>query len=690
MMNGNINLISYDCYQQATEKQLAGLKWKENRVYYVSEIHNEKLQDEIYGYIDDRCRRLSLSTAVNDIYRFDLLKEFLNEKCTSCSSITDKKWEELERSYKAFLYKKGLALYVRRNRPDRRNVEQQSSAQVSFLKMYYEYVAKCNTADIPENEKDVWDMRKLDIVPRSNPIRGRYRLDFREIRQKEFKEIIKTADIPENEKDVWDMRKLDIVPRSNPIRGRYRLDFREIRQKEFKEIIKKILYSHCQTKAMGSIKGELRGFRRFASFMYDRFPEVKHFTEISRDMIEDYYSHCQTKAMGSIKGELRGFRRFASFMYDRFPEVKHFTEISRDMIEDYLVYIKTDTGLTSVSYTTELSVLDNLLDEIGRELEIENLCNLFLSSDCRAYDNALPEAYSDAEIRRFNCALTKLKPQLGRCLIIHLCNLFLSSDCRAYDNALPEAYSDAEIRRFNCALTKLKPQLGRCLIIHQMLGTRIEDTLTLRRDCLSEKSGHYFITIIQQKTRKYKRPVSNQLAELIRKAIEVSEKEHPDSEYIFLQDNGKLYTDSMLKYHVNIMIYENDIRDDNGNYFEFRTHRFRHTFGVKLTEMKLYTDSMLKYHVNIMIYENDIRDDNGNYFEFRTHRFRHTFGVKLTEMKLDDDSIARLLGHKDTRTIPHYRRLRNEALAEDTKAVRDEMNELLAQYRREKENAETR
>lgn len=349
-MKGNINLISYDCYQQATEKQLAGLKWKENRVYYISEIHNEKMQDEIYGYIDDRCRRLSLSTVVNDIYRFDLLKEFLNEKCTSCSSITDKKWEELERSYKAFLYKKGLALYVRRNRPDRRNVEQQSSAQISFLKMYYEY-----------------------------------------------------------------------------------------------------------------------------------------------------------------------------------------------------------------------------------------------------------------------------------------------------DNALPEAYSDAEIRRFNCALTKLKPQLGRCLIIHQMLGTRIEDTLTLRRDCLSEKSGHYFITIIQQKTRKYKRPVSDQLAELIRKAIEVSEKEHPDSEYIFLQDNGKLYTDSMLK-----------------------------------------------YHVNIMIYENDIRDDKGNYFEFRTHRFRHTFGVKLTEMKLDDDSIARLLGHKDTRTIPHYRRLRNEALAEDTKAVRDEMNELLAQYRREKENAETR
>ena len=79
-MKGNINVISYDCYQQATEKQLEGLKWKENRVYYISGILNEKIQEEIYGYIDDRCRRLSLSTVVNDIYRFDLLKEFLKNQ----------------------------------------------------------------------------------------------------------------------------------------------------------------------------------------------------------------------------------------------------------------------------------------------------------------------------------------------------------------------------------------------------------------------------------------------------------------------------------------------------------------------------------------------------------------------------------------------------------------------------------
>ena len=497
-MKSNINVIQYECYIKATEKQLEGLKWKDKRIYHIMEIKNENLQKEIYGFVDDRCKRLAITTVVGDIYKFDLLVEFLNSKCLELKSITDRPIDDLKRSYKAFLYQKGLSLRVNRSRKDRQTEGKQDSANISYLNMLYSYVTEQKNISIPENEKDVWDMRKLDIVPRSNPIRGRYRLDFR-----------------------------------------------DIQQKEFKEIAKKILYSHCGV-----------------------------------------------KAMGSIKSELLAFRRFAHFVYEKYPRVRHLIEIDRNMIEEYLVYIKTETGLSAVSYSTELSVLGNILDEIGRELEIGELCNLFLSSDCKSYDNSLPRAYSDDEIKRFNRELTKLRPQIGR-----------------------------------------------CLIIHQMLGTRIEDTLTLRRDCMKEKEGHFYITIRQSKTRMYTRPISNQLAELINKAIEVSVERYPNADYIFLQDNGKLYTDSILK-----------------------------------------------YHVNILIYENNIKDDNGEYFEFRTHRFRHTFGVKLTEMHLDDDSIARLLGHKDTRSVSHYRRLRNEVLAKDTLEVRNELNQMLNQYREEKKN----
>ena len=69
MMKGNINLISYDCYQQATEKTVGRTEMEGKQGVLHIRDHNEKMQDEIYGYIDDRCRRLSLSTVVNDIYR---------------------------------------------------------------------------------------------------------------------------------------------------------------------------------------------------------------------------------------------------------------------------------------------------------------------------------------------------------------------------------------------------------------------------------------------------------------------------------------------------------------------------------------------------------------------------------------------------------------------------------------------
>ena len=229
------------------------MKWKEKRIYFISEILNDKLQDEIYAYINDRCKRLSITTVVNDIYRFELLKDFINEKCRNYNSITDKNWRELEKSYKVFLYKKGRDLYVRRNRADRNRVERQNSAQISYFKMYYKYAKEQRMAHIPENEKDVWDMRKLDIVPRCNPIRGKYRLDFR-----------------------------------------------EIKQSEFKEMIKKILYNHCLTKAMGSIKSELYTFRRFTSFLADRCPEVNYFIDINRNIIEEYLIYIKSETGLSI------------------------------------------------------------------------------------------------------------------------------------------------------------------------------------------------------------------------------------------------------------------------------------------------------------------------------------------------------------------------------------------------------
>lgn len=87
--------------------------------------------------------------------------------------------------------------------------------------------------------------------------------------------------------------------------------------------------------------------------------------------------------------------------------------------------------------------------------------------------------------------------------------------------------------------------------------------------------------------------------------------------------------------------------------------------------------SMLKHQVYVMIYENDIRNDEGGLMGFGTHLFRHTYGVKLTELHLDDAAIAHLLGHRGVSTVYRYRRTSGQLLKNETKELRKTLDEIL-------------
>jgi integrase len=75
-----------------------------------------------------------------------------------------------------------------------------------------------------------------------------------------------------------------------------------------------------------------------------------------------------------------------------------------------------------------------------------------------------------------------------------------------------------------------------------------------------------------------------------------------------------------------------------------------------------------------MIQKEQLRDDRGELFGFGTHMFRHCYGIKLTEMHLDDWTIAKLLGHSSTKNVKYYRKMSNQLLAEETRAVRERMS----------------
>ncbi|MEF9839325.1 MAG: tyrosine-type recombinase/integrase, partial [Lachnospiraceae bacterium] len=195
-----------------------------------------------------------------------------------------------------------------------------------------------------------------------------------------------------------------------------------------------------------------------------------------------------------------------------------------------------------------------------------------------------------------------------------------------------KVYSDKEMKRLNAMIAKMEVQGARLMIIHQMLGTRISDTLTLQMDCLQEKNGETIIHIRQMKTHPFEKPVSEELASLIRAAMEYTREKYGETKYIFVNKNDT---------------------------------------------MRPVQYGTIQYIIQDMINKNDLRDDNGELFGFASHMYRHYYGVKLTEMHLDDWTIAKLLGHSSVRNVKYYRKMSNQILADETRAVRNKLSQMI-------------
>ena len=193
-------------------------------------------------------------------------------------------------------------------------------------------------------------------------------------------------------------------------------------------------------------------------------------------------------------------------------------------------------------------------------------------------------------------------------------------------------YSDAEIKRLNEHIFKMDEQICRALIIHQLLGTRISDTLTLKTDCLSMRNNRYFIRIDQVKSVTYEKAISEEVAQLIMKAIDYTKERYGETTYIFAK------------------------KDDPTRPYQY---------------------SMIQNQIMTMIRQEDIRDDNGEFLKFGTHIFRHCYGKKLTEMHVDDWMIAKLLGHTSIYSVHHYRKIGNKLMADETRAAREKMDMIL-------------
>lgn len=136
------------------------------------------------------------------------------------------------------------------------------------------------------------------------------------------------------------------------------------------------------------------------------------------------------------------------------------------------------------------------------------------------------------------------------------------------------------------------------------------------------------------KIKPYEKSVSDELASLIRRAIDYTKKRYGQTKYIFVTDSNLARP---LQYEA------------------------------------------IQRKVVAMIHKENLRDDNGRLFGFGSHMYRHYYGVKLTEMHLDDFTIAKLLGHSSVENVKYYRKMSNQILADETRKVRHLLSEFILQ-----------
>lgn len=282
--------------------------------------------------------------------------------------------------------------------------------------------------------------------------------------------------------------------------------------------------------------------------------------------------------------------RLSKFLCDK-TDIQSFTKVSRKNIEDFLVY-----------YNTEFPDLKSNNDQVY---------------GMKAFYYILSELTSMDELQR----------------------LFLNGDASRRVKSIYKVYSDRETKMLNECFRKLEPQYYRAIVLHQLLGTRISETLTLRQNCINRDEHGIYISLFQSKTKKWHRkPASKTVVRLINESIEYTNARYQNCEYVFVSPKDPAWP----------MSY-----------------------------------SILRDRIIKVIFENDLRDDNGQLFGVSTHFFRHAFGKRLTEQHIDDLTISKLLGHSSTSSVKYYRQISNRKLAEETKIVREHMDDVIEEIIKE-------
>lgn len=266
-----------------------------------------------------------------------------------------------------------------------------------------------------------------------------------------------------------------------------------------------------------------------------------NFTKITQDNIKKVlkkyiYSRLQNKKKSTCDEDLKGFRIFSKFLRINYPEIKSLDQLNRNHIENFLSYVE---NLSYVSNTKR------------KRIGVVKYCFEYLQ--LTDWDN-------------------KPKKQL-----------FYSFDLNYKYDKNPKIISDYVMEQLNKNLEYLPDNISRMVYIIQRIGMRITELCILKiEDLRKDNEGDYYLRYYQPKTYSYNKvPIDKELTMVIKAAIKDSLNKYGENvEYIFSRNENEPIRRKTFDYHLNQLSYNKKIKDEKGEIYRFRSHRFRSTLAT--------------------------------------------------------------------------------------------------------------
>lgn len=244
-MEDKIYIRKLPCYQKATEKQLL-IVGKRNTFFDLKKLP-EALQEEMRSFIEERGKKISIVSLMRELFPYNVLCKFLNQKESTLKSFQEKKEEELIKELRGWLLSQNYLIIYQSIRRDSNRKSSSQSAMICYLRKIIRFTKLEDKRE--EKEKDIWEIEKLGI--------------------KEIKEnvIVKVKTF----------------------------NFTSIIQPQIKQEIKDTIFLQLKINSILTIRKEIKSIKEFTKYLAKKFPDIQSCTQINRKIIEEYILYIKTE-----------------------------------------------------------------------------------------------------------------------------------------------------------------------------------------------------------------------------------------------------------------------------------------------------------------------------------------------------------------------------------------------------------